>query len=308
MTPDLEQQAAQNELQIPEVYRVLIALDATEDSLASLDLATRMAAKLRAELEGLFIEDINLLRLAELPCTRIVSVAKTSSEGMSLPSMERELRRQARVVRDSLAMSAERYAVRWSFRTARGTIVNEILSAAAEADIVIVGRSDRAYPQRMKLGRTARILSAHSPSAVLITQHRFVTTDFSPPGAILVAYDDTETGDRGLRLASRLALSERHPVTVLIPESKRTGQRLKDSAEALMAAFGLHPRIRMVKRSEASHLSKIVHAEHSELFILGCENPLLRGRSTDKIVESLEVPILLIRPSPASLDQIDTSA
>ena len=98
MTPDLEQQAAQNELQIPEVYRVLIALDATEDSLASLDLATRMAAKLRAELEGLFIEDINLLRLAELPCTRIVSVATTSSEGMSLPSMERELRRQPRCV------------------------------------------------------------------------------------------------------------------------------------------------------------------------------------------------------------------
>ena len=307
MTPEPEQLIAQDELQVPEVYRILVALDATEDSLASLDLAIRMAAKLRAELEGLFIEDINLLRMAELPCTRVVSVAATSGEGMRLPSMERELRRRARVARDSLAMNAERYAVRWSFRTARGDMAKEVLLAAAEADIVVVGKSDHAYPQRLKLGATARTLSAHSPSAVLITNHHFLTADYSPPGAILVAYDDTDTGDRGLKLAARLALSERHPFTVLIPESKRAGQSLKNSAEALTAALGLQPRIRMVNRNEWSRLSEFVHAEHSELFILGCQNPLLRSKTTDKIVEKLEIPVLLIRPSPTQLDQADIS-
>tara|TARA_B100000676_G_scaffold285821_1_gene314761 strand:- start:390 stop:1316 length:927 start_codon:yes stop_codon:yes gene_type:complete len=305
VTPEQEQQAAQDDLHAPEVYRILVALDATEDSLALLDLATRMAAKLRAELEGLFVEDINLLRMADLPCTRVVSVATTSGQGMSLPSMERELRRQARVARDTLAMNAERYAVRWSFRTARGAMASEILSAASEADIVIVGKSDRAYPQRLRLGATARTLSAHSPSTVLIAHHRFVTTDYSPPGAILVAYDDTETGDRGLRLAARLALSERHPLTVLIPDSKRAGQRLKDSAETLLTAFGLQPRIRMIDRGESSRLVEIVHAEHGELFVLGCESPLLRGKTTDKVVESLEVPVFLIRPSPVDLDQAE---
>jgi len=60
------------EPQDPGFLRILVALDATEDSLTSLDLATRLAAKLRAELEGLFVEDINLLRMADLPCTRVV--------------------------------------------------------------------------------------------------------------------------------------------------------------------------------------------------------------------------------------------
>ena len=285
----------------------MVALDATEDSLTSLDLATRLAAKLRAEIEGLFVEDINLLRMADLPCTRVVSVATTSGQGLDLSSMERELRRQARVARDMLAMNAERFSVRWSFRTARGAVANEILAAASEADIVIVGKSDRAYPQRVKLGETARTLSARSPSAVLIAHHRFVAAAYSPPGAILVAYDDTPTGDRALRLAARLAVSERHPITVLIPDSKRTAPRLEEEADALLAAFGLQPRFRRLGRREAARLATVVHAEHGELFVLGCESPLLRGKSTDNVVEGLEIPVLLIRPGVGEPDTDQTA-
>lgn len=310
MSPEQPSEVLLPAAEEPEILRILVALDATEDSLASLDPATRLAAKLRAELEGLFVEDINLLRMADLPCTRVVSVATTSGHGLDLPSMERELRRQARVARDMLAMNAERFSVRWSFRTARGAIAGEILAAATDADIVIVGKSDRAYPQRLKLGSTARILSAQSPCAVLIAHHRFIAAEYSPPGAILVAYDDTATSDRALRLAARIALSERHPITVLIPESKRAAPRLQSTAEALLTAFGLQPRIRFVSRRDSARLAKIVHAEHGELFVLGCESPLLRGKPTDNVVESLEIPVLLIRPTePEPLpDQTTSSA
>ena len=310
MSPEQPSEVLLPAAEEPEILRILVALDATEDSLASLDLATRLAAKLRAELEGLFVEDINLLRMADLPCTRVVSVATASGHGLDLPSMERELRRQARVARDMLAMNAERFSVRWSFRTARGAMASEILAAAAEADIVIVGKSDRAYPQRLKLGSTARMLSAQSPCAVLIAHHRFIAAEYSPPGAILVAYDDTATSDRALRLAARIAVSERHPITVLIPESKRAAPRLQSTAEALLTAFGLQPRIRFVSRRDSARLAKIVHAEHGELFVLGCESPLLRGKPTDNVVESLEIPVLLIRPTePEPLpDQTTSSA
>ena len=310
MSPEQPSEVLLPAAEEPEILRILVALDATEDSLASLDLATRLAAKLRAELEGLFVEDINLLRMADLPCTRVVSVATTSHHGLNLPSMERELRRQARVARDMLAMNAERFSVRWSFRTARGAMASEILAAAAEADIVIVGKSDRAYPQRLKLGSTARMLSAQSPCAVLIAHHRFIAAEYSPPGAILVAYDDTATSDRALRLAARIAVSERHPITVFIPESKRAAPRLQSTAEALLTAFGLQPRIRFVSRRDSARLAEIVHAEHGELFVLGCESPLLRGKPTDNVVESLEIPVLLIRPTePEPLpDQTTSSA
>ena len=52
--------------------RILVALDESEDHQRVLQSAAEVAARLKAELRGLFVEDVNLLRLAELPCAREV--------------------------------------------------------------------------------------------------------------------------------------------------------------------------------------------------------------------------------------------
>ena len=53
--------------QKPQMRRILVAVDASPHSLAALDAALRLAADLEAEIIGLFVEDINLLRLAGMP-------------------------------------------------------------------------------------------------------------------------------------------------------------------------------------------------------------------------------------------------
>ena len=44
------------------IRRILVALDTSKHSLAALEAADELAAWLKAELFGLFVEDINLLR------------------------------------------------------------------------------------------------------------------------------------------------------------------------------------------------------------------------------------------------------
>ena len=176
-------------------------------------------------------------------------------------------------------------------------MANEILAAAPDADILIVSKFDRAYPQRVKLGATARIVSTQASGAVLIAHHGFVAAEYTPPGAILVAYDDTITGGRALGLAARIALSENHPITVLIPDSKRTAPILQDAVETFLARHHLQARVRRIGRREAGRLAAVVHAEHGEMFVIGCESPLLRGKPADTLVEDIEIPVLLIRPT-----------
>ena len=53
-----------------KIQRILVALDASTDSLAALDAAAKLAQCLQAELVGLFVEDVNLLYMAGLPFTR----------------------------------------------------------------------------------------------------------------------------------------------------------------------------------------------------------------------------------------------
>ena len=68
----------------PAIRRILVALDASTHSLAALETAAGLAARLEAELVGLFVEDINLLRAAELPFAR-----ETSFYSSSLRPLER---------------------------------------------------------------------------------------------------------------------------------------------------------------------------------------------------------------------------
>ena len=56
--------------------RILVALDASAHSHAALAAAVALAARLHAEIEGLFVEDINLLRLAELPFTGLAHIKR----------------------------------------------------------------------------------------------------------------------------------------------------------------------------------------------------------------------------------------
>ena len=54
------------------IRRILVALDASEASRAAIRSAVDLAARFRAELVGLFVEDVNLLRSAQLPFVRKV--------------------------------------------------------------------------------------------------------------------------------------------------------------------------------------------------------------------------------------------
>jgi hypothetical protein len=55
--------------------RVLLALEGAEPAVEPLFAATQLARGLRAELAGLFVEDVALLRLAALPFTREVGLS-----------------------------------------------------------------------------------------------------------------------------------------------------------------------------------------------------------------------------------------
>ena len=45
----------------PTIRRILVALDASPHSLAALEAASELADALKAELVGIFVEDVNLL-------------------------------------------------------------------------------------------------------------------------------------------------------------------------------------------------------------------------------------------------------
>jgi nucleotide-binding universal stress UspA family protein len=91
----------------PAIRRILVALDASRHSLAALEAAAELAARLKAELAGLFVEDINLVRLAGLPFAREIRYPSATIQQLDSPRLEQELKVQATRMRRALAAAAE---------------------------------------------------------------------------------------------------------------------------------------------------------------------------------------------------------
>ena len=96
------------------------------------EAVARLAQELQAELLGLFIEDVELLRFAALPFAREVGFPSASRRAMDLGALERQMRVQARALEDALAAVLGPAPAGWSFRVERTTPASAVEAALAE--------------------------------------------------------------------------------------------------------------------------------------------------------------------------------
>ncbi len=209
------------------IRRILVALDTSPDSQAAAEAAAEMAALLRAELHGLFVEDVELLRLVESPLARELDLSTGSAHGAESEAVEAQLRAHARRTRESLDRLAERLRIKSTFQVARGSVAQEILAAAADADLVTLGRVGWTVRRRRDLGKTARALISHGGRRVLLLERSVAVKASSRSSRrIVVFFDATDAGRDALDLAAHLAARRRDPLRVLLvggdPEALRS--------------------------------------------------------------------------------------
>ncbi len=166
--------------------RVLVAVRTADRAAPVVSLASALLSGLDAELSGLFVEDHALLRVAALPITREVGLSSASVRPLELPDVERTLQRQAAQVRAAVEALARELSLPWSFRVARGTLIEEAL--AAMADLTLIG------PVPTIAARTAAAATLPSRRRILVF--------------------DGEPGSSALETAARLAAHAGKTVTV----------------------------------------------------------------------------------------------
>ena len=96
------------------------------------EAVARLAQELQAELLGLFIEDVELLRFAGMPFAAEVGFPSASRRAMDLGALERQMRAQARALEGALAAVLGPAPAGWSFRVERTTPASAVEAALAE--------------------------------------------------------------------------------------------------------------------------------------------------------------------------------
>jgi nucleotide-binding universal stress UspA family protein len=264
--------------------RVVVALDASAPSLEAARTAAELARTLGVELAGLFVEDVNLLRLAGLPFAKQVSSSGGAARPLERESLEAELRALAAWAREALAREAALVHVSWTFEVRRGAVPDEVLAAAGRGDVLVVGA--RGHSAGARPGATARAAAERGATSVVV-QGRAARVG----GAILVACDGSPESERALLTAADLARGELVALC-LAPDAASAG-RLAERARASLA--GRRATVRWAGGEGLDDLLAATRPGVPELLVVAAESPLLRGGGFARLVAAAPCPVLLAR-------------
>jgi nucleotide-binding universal stress UspA family protein len=197
------------------IRHITVALDCSPHSIASLTAAAELARLMHADLTGIFVEDINLFRIMDLPFSHEIRMYASEPEKIDPLQLERSVKMQAREAEAALQRIAEEFMVEYSFRVLRGVVPAEVMAASLGADLLVLGRSGRSPSCRKKLGSTARKALAEGKKPLL-----FMRPGYSAKtGALLVLYDGSEGANLALSTALTLAEPEGSLHLLILGES-----------------------------------------------------------------------------------------
>lgn len=240
------------------VGRIVVALESGCENLRALEMAAELAARMRAELHGIFIDDIHLLTLAALPFARQTSLHSGATHPIDPGDLEIELRALAGMARRSLEDVAGRLQIPWSFETVRGDLAS-VVAATHGTDVLVVETSTRPFARHMRMTTEWSEIALKCERACLL-----MSTGTGRVGGVLAVYDGSEAGEQAV--AAALALDGKRGAGLTIaslaskPEESALRQRLQQSE--------VRAEIETIAGVSSAELSRIIARAKCDLVIL----------------------------------------
>ncbi len=271
------------------IRHITVALDCSPHSIASLNAAAELASMLQADLTGIFVEDINLLRMADLPFSHEIRIYAHEPEKMEPLQVERSLRRQARTAEEALQRIADKFMIEHTFMVRRGVVPAEVIAAALEADLLVLGRSGRSRNCRKGLGSTARKALAEAKKPLLFMRPGFSTKE-SP---VLVLYDGSEGSRRALEAALELVQPEGTLHLLILGESFEETLLMEKELAREIALPLYAVEYHHLPLKDGTTLARYVRMADSGLLVLSDRMKLPR-ESVHELINTIDYPVLLV--------------
>ncbi len=241
--------------------RVLLALDMLDE--AALEAAVEIARLRSASLEGLYVEDTDLLRLAALPFAAEIAVTSAAARRLELVQLERELRAHATALRRQVEHQATRSQLEWSFSVTRGSRLTATLTNAQSSQVCVLGR----------------------PAS-------FAAASGTKPGPVMVLFDGTPTARRALETAAAI-IEPTGDLTIAITSD--TAEQITANCQMvreLTAPLAPAPRIQLTGGPDET--ARTARTRHAALLLLGADtvtDTTLLGR----LQKSAGCPLVIVR-------------
>jgi len=256
------------------LQRLLVAIEPPILSRQPLAAARDLAQSLQLELAGLFVENLNLLRLAALPFTREVGAVSGMVRAIDVIDVERALRAQAQQVRELFSSLAAELDLPWSFRVERGELLERVLAEMSETVAAVFAPA----PRKAQTGARAR-----------------AGAGIAPTRRVLAILDPTPAGSRAVSVAQQLCLARGATLAVAMVSAERTGpEALRETAlRSIPAVRADAPLLRLVDTS-VDALADAARRSACDVLVLGSDAFPRQQREFRALLERVRCPVVLV--------------
>lgn len=271
------------------VERILVALDPSAHSLAALKAAAVMAARFEAKLLALFVEDVNVRRLTEIPFVQEVGFYTGSCRRVETRELSRQLRVQAGSIRRHFRRRTQHIEARCTFREIRGRVASEVLKAAAEADVIILGKGAWSAVDTGRLAPEVRQVLGEAPASTLVLQ---ADTEVEPP--VRVVYTGTPLAQKALSIAAKLAEDGRMLVFVLADDPDRASG-LREQVREHLEGSELRLTFETLTEGSVARLAYLMAHEERGTLVLPTDVRAMKDEVLLDFLDETNAPVLLVR-------------
>ncbi len=251
--------------------RVIVSCDASPLGESAIAAAVALARRLDAELKGIFVEDINLIRSAALPFTQEVASATALVRRMPPGELQLLLERQAQSVRGVLAQAASALSLPWTFQVVRGAPLVSVLDVMQGFDLAVFGH----------LGRFA----VHTVAAAPARQ------------PVMVVYDGTAAAQRALDAAAALADGMRSGLVVALMDTAGGAAALRSQAREQLARHHQRPAPALfltIKQRDAGTVGRAADTCAPAVLLWGGVARDADRATLSTLVDVLRCPVVLV--------------
>jgi hypothetical protein len=231
------------------------------------------------DLQGVFVEEAELQKAAELPFVKELSRLTSSVREFHASDAKRQVELRVREARQTIAVFAGRAGVTHSFRNVQGSVIGLLKETVCVSDITVF---EPIRPAAM----------ASWPGRLPITQARH---------RIAVIIEDLSTGRNSMIAASILA--QRQPKRILVflagqalsqPEAAR---RMMDQILPVGRLSVQNLSVQNLADTGPQSIVKAIRSESAGALVIAATDTVLEGDSLRYLREELRCPVFLVRQS-----------
>lgn len=193
------------------IERVVLTIDAASESRTAIDTAIRLAARTKAPLHAIFVEDEDFLQLAALPFARQFTIG-AGAEPLTRENAELHSRAQAERARRELFAAAKQHGVTCTFEIRRGASWAAAASIT-ERDLIVVGGLSPPVAGHFRVERHRWLFAESLVGPVLVAR----TVRAAVGSVVAVLRNRDAASVRLLEAAAQIAAAEGRTLNVICP-------------------------------------------------------------------------------------------